>query len=563
MSQLQQAKREAKRLYNLLQEEQINSSTIKNLSSCKEVIAKINGYYSWHAYEENLKRRDVIDGGILLKSSSYNSQYVQMNEDIDTDYFNQELDFICHVKKPEVKKHLFLNNTPHKAVEMGISKDRGFMKNPQKYCIQSYPLTLMGATGSGKTESLLTMGGQYIENKEGLIYVDCKGDSSIFAKIYSYCQQYNRSEDLFVINFLAGNYYPIETNDSKRSHSIDPLNPLIGNDKIFQALFGTEIGEIIHAICEECKLNNLLVDSDNLKAMTMLPNLIKWSKDNTFSQAKEKINKYLFQTLNFKEDNKNSALEQHLQLCAKATDVLLIVKQYEDVGLFSKEPDIILWDIIAQSKILTVLFPALEKSVYEIFICSEIVLANIYHTTKLVEQEIKEKPHVQNIIIDEANYAIPQKLADIMFPSLTPKSNWLFGFQSFESNINSQVVNAALKYSNCVIFMKIEEHINNMPDFMVGRIFKQVNKLDNSFLFNSLQFSEQQEGHAYVFNTGCKYNILPHTSLSFRKEAFFESMTLHYISPRKPSYISLNRPDKEKLIEKNIILKELTKDKTI
>lgn len=558
MSQLQQAKREAKRLYNMLQEEKVNSSTIKNLSSCKEIIAKINGYYSWHDYEENLKRKDVIDGGILLKSSSYNSHYVQVNDDIDTEYFNQELNFVCHVKKPASNKNLFLNNKPHTAIEMGTAIEKAFLKDPESYCIQSYPLTIIGTAGAGKTEVLLTMGYQYIQNKEGLIYVDCKGEIIVYHKLYSQCKEHNRSADLFVLNFLS-NHYKVENPDStqKQSHSIDPLNPLIGNNKIFQSLFGNEIGEVIHAICEDCKLKNLLLDSDNLKAMTMLPNLIKWSKDNTFSSATIKIQKYLFDMLNLKEENTQLALDLHLQLCSRATDVLLVIKKHEESGLFSKEPELILWDIIAESKILHVILSALEKSAYEAFICSEIIVANIYHITKLVEQEIPKKPHIQNIIIDGANYAIPHKLADIMFPSLTPKSNWIFGFQNFESTINNHVLYSALKCSNCVMFMKIEHNINDIPDFMLGRIFKQVKKLDNSFLADAYKFSQQHEGEAYVFSTGFKYNLIPHSVLPIRNESFFEPIRLHYLSPKKPSYISLNRPEKVKLIEKSLSIKEL------
>ena len=64
MSQLDQAKKEAKRLFNLAKANQEKNQSqeielsIPKLSSAREIVAVMNGYKNWHDYEEVLKRKD-------------------------------------------------------------------------------------------------------------------------------------------------------------------------------------------------------------------------------------------------------------------------------------------------------------------------------------------------------------------------------------------------------------------------------------------------------------------------------------------------------------------------
>jgi intracellular multiplication protein IcmO len=61
---------------------------------------------------------------------------------------------------------------------------------------------IFGSTGSGKTESLISIAFNALVQASGFIYVDGKGDNSLFAKIFSLMKQMGREDDLLLINFM-------------------------------------------------------------------------------------------------------------------------------------------------------------------------------------------------------------------------------------------------------------------------------------------------------------------------------------------------------------------------
>lgn len=64
-------------------------------------------------------------------------------------------------------------------------------------------LLVMGTTGSGKTRFLMSILYQSMVLGSGCIYVDGKGDNSVFWYVYSLCQRLDRIDDLRLINYLT------------------------------------------------------------------------------------------------------------------------------------------------------------------------------------------------------------------------------------------------------------------------------------------------------------------------------------------------------------------------
>ena len=62
---------------------------------------------------------------------------------------------------------------------------------------------IFGSTGSGKTEALVSMAYNALLQACGFIYVDGKGDNSLYAKVFSMCRSMGREDDLLLINFLC------------------------------------------------------------------------------------------------------------------------------------------------------------------------------------------------------------------------------------------------------------------------------------------------------------------------------------------------------------------------
>jgi len=63
---------------------------------------------------------------------------------------------------------------------------------------------IFGSTGSGKTEAMISLAYNSLLQGSGFIYVDGKGDNSLFAKIFAMVRSVGREDDLLLINFMTG-----------------------------------------------------------------------------------------------------------------------------------------------------------------------------------------------------------------------------------------------------------------------------------------------------------------------------------------------------------------------
>src|SRR3990167_9980775 len=62
---------------------------------------------------------------------------------------------------------------------------------------------IFGSTGSGKTEALVSFAYNSLIQGSGFLYVDGKGDNSLFAKVFSMARSMGREDDLLLINFMT------------------------------------------------------------------------------------------------------------------------------------------------------------------------------------------------------------------------------------------------------------------------------------------------------------------------------------------------------------------------
>lgn len=66
-------------------------------------------------------------------------------------------------------------------------------------------MTILGGTGSGKTELLYTLTTNQLLQDSGFIYVDAKGGIELQDRILEQLRRFDRHEDLLTISFAAGN----------------------------------------------------------------------------------------------------------------------------------------------------------------------------------------------------------------------------------------------------------------------------------------------------------------------------------------------------------------------
>ena len=82
---------------------------------------------------------------------------------------------------------------------------------------------VFGSTGSGKTEALVSIAFNALVQASGFIYVDGKGDNSLYAKIFSMVRSMGREDDLLLINFMTGARDIVGPQERRLSNTLNPF----------------------------------------------------------------------------------------------------------------------------------------------------------------------------------------------------------------------------------------------------------------------------------------------------------------------------------------------------
>ncbi|KGP62553.1 phosphoesterase [Legionella norrlandica] len=82
---------------------------------------------------------------------------------------------------------------------------------------------IFGSTGSGKTETLVSLSYNALVQGSGFIYVDGKGDNSLYAKVFSLVRSMGREDDLLLINFMTGARDIVGPQERRLSNTLNPF----------------------------------------------------------------------------------------------------------------------------------------------------------------------------------------------------------------------------------------------------------------------------------------------------------------------------------------------------
>ena len=84
-------------------------------------------------------------------------------------------------------------------------------------------MLIFGSTGSGKTEALVSIAFNALAQGSGFIYVDGKGDNSLYAKVFSMVRGMGREDDLLLINFMTGARDIVGPQERRLSNTLNPF----------------------------------------------------------------------------------------------------------------------------------------------------------------------------------------------------------------------------------------------------------------------------------------------------------------------------------------------------
>ena len=268
-------------------------------------------------------------------------------------------------------------------------------------------LLLLGTTGSGKTQLMLSMMYQYMMLGSGFIFVDGKADVKTWFYLYGMARDLGLDDNVLVLNFLNAG----DNKKGKATKMSNTLNPFSHGSsdtlmEMISGLMGKDDGNgmwrgraealgrcVLRALCEIRDNGELLLSIDVIRTALSLHKIEALAKHPALSAfAKRDIYHYLNELPGWRaykemihnpdlaelaEAAKAKAYEQHGYLTMQFTKILeLLSGTYAHITK-TDLGEVDFKDVIANRRILYVMLPSLEKSPESLKDIGRMIVTNI------------------------------------------------------------------------------------------------------------------------------------------------------------------------------------------
>jgi len=272
---------------------------------------------------------------------------------------------------------------------------------------------IFGSTGSGKTEALVSIAFNALVQGSGFIYVDGKGDNSLFAKIFSMTRSMGREDDLLLINYMTGARDIIGPQERRLSNTMNPfcrgsssmLSQLVtslmdsgqggGDGDMWKGRAINFMESLLKLLVYLRDQGFILLDANTIRNYFHLPLLESIVIDKQFPRdEKESVNlesvpavileplkNYVYNLPGYSPDKKgkqvSQVLEQHGFITMQLTRTFGSMADTYGHILRTNLAEVDFNDVILNRRILVVLLPALEKSPDELANLGKIIIASL------------------------------------------------------------------------------------------------------------------------------------------------------------------------------------------
>lgn len=272
---------------------------------------------------------------------------------------------------------------------------------------------IFGSTGSGKTESLVSIAFNSLVHGSGLIYVDGKGDNSLFAKVFSMVRNMGRDDDMLLINFMTGARDVIGAQKNRLSNTMNPfstgsssmVSQLVvslmdsggggGNGDMWKGRAINFVESLMKVLCAMRDAGYILIDANSIREYFILEKLEEIVVDKTFpapdgyrvslddypEQILEPLKNYVLNLPGYnpgkKGDQAGEVREQHGFITMQLTRVFGSLADTYGHIIRTNLAEVDLKDVVLNRRILVVLLPALEKSPEELSNLGKIIIASL------------------------------------------------------------------------------------------------------------------------------------------------------------------------------------------
>lgn len=376
---------------------------------------------------------------------------------------------------------------------------------------------IFGSTGSGKTEALVSIAYNALVQGSGFIYVDGKGDNSLFAKIFSLVRSVGREDDLLLINFMTGARDIIGPQENRISNTMNPfytgsssmLTQLVvslmesggekGGGDMWKGRAIAFVEALMRILVSMRDAGHILLDANTIRNYFELPILETIVVDKLFTRegqepislenapavVMEPLKNYVVNLPGYNREKKgkqvSQVLEQHGYITMQLTRVFSSLADTYGHIIRTNLPEVDLRDVVLNRRILVVLLPALEKSPDELANLGKIIIASLKammasglgdSVEGMYSQVIERKPtNARNpflCILDEYGYYAVPGFAVVPAQARSLGFSVIFAGQDLPAFQKASKEEAASigANTNIKICMKLEDPLETWDFFM-------------------------------------------------------------------------------------------------
>ncbi len=272
---------------------------------------------------------------------------------------------------------------------------------------------IFGSTGSGKTVALTSLSYNALLQGSGFLYVDGKGDNSLFASVFSMCRTMGREDDLLLINFMTGARDVVGAQEKRLSNTMNPfcsgsssmLSQLVVSlmDSGSQSSDGDMwkgraivfVEALMKVLVYMRDKGKILLDANAIRNYFELQRLEAIAMDYMFPRDNqepvslsdapdvilEPIKNYLKTLPGYDPSKKgkqgSTVLEQHGFITMQLTKIFGSLADTYGHIIRVNLAEVDLKDVVLNRRILVVLLPALEKSPDELSNLGKVIIASL------------------------------------------------------------------------------------------------------------------------------------------------------------------------------------------
>jgi intracellular multiplication protein IcmO len=261
-------------------------------------------------------------------------------------------------------------------------------------------IVLFGTTGSGKTENILSLCVNFLTQASGFILVDGKGDTLLFAKVFSLCRAFNRTDDLLLLNFMDSGHdredlrmekltntfnFFVDSTEVEANEIVGGLlpNESGGGGGLWEGRAASGIGGLNESLYYLKKHGYLEIDPDSYREYFELEKFASLAVHENIPDEYKKQIRSVLASVNYKypteqEPNpkQSTATEEQFQyITMQYTETFnMLAGHYRHITV-SQVPDISIVDVVLRRRILLILLPSLAKAPQSVRNLGRIIIA--------------------------------------------------------------------------------------------------------------------------------------------------------------------------------------------